>query len=246
MFQESAPRGFVTGEYLQYQERYSKSPRESDKMLITLIEEVVTKHFAGQRLALLDVGCSRGNLLNLIRTALPNMDYFGCDLFPEIIDRCQQDPELSGIRFEAMDVRDLKGQDRFDIIVASAVIYRFPDDEFNLAVSSIGRVLKRGGWFFAFEFCHPFEQEIFAIEKSIEHPEGLSLNFRPYSKVARILEAHGFEGVQFRPFSIPIDLVKPSDPSDTRTYTVRTTEGERLNFRGCLFLPWCHWSAQKQ
>lgn len=63
--------------------------------------------------------------------------------------------------------------------------------------------------------------------------------------VAAGLERAGFAPPTFTPFRIPVDLAEPGDPADITSYTVRTGAGERLSFRGTLFQPWCHLSAQR-
>ena len=42
MFNESAPRDYVTGKYLEYQKRYAQKMRESDRVMLRLIEDVVS------------------------------------------------------------------------------------------------------------------------------------------------------------------------------------------------------------
>jgi SAM-dependent methyltransferase len=246
MFQASAPREYTAGEYLSYQRRYAGNVRESDKVLTRLLRAAAER--AGTpdgRPRLLDIGCSNGNLLAHLRTQFPAFELHGGELFPEIIDHCRANPDLAGVQFAVMDVRDLGGQPSYDFIVSNAVIGRFLDADFALALASIARALRPGGCFLAFEYFHPFEQQIEVIEKSRLHPEGVPLVFRPYSQVRQRLHENGFNEVDFHPFAIPIDLPRPEDPHDTRTYTVRTDQNERLNFRGSLYLPWCHLVSRK-
>src|SRR5262249_16009968 len=109
----------------------------------------------------------------------------------------------------------------------------------------IGRSLVDGGHFFAFDFHHPFEQDLAIVDRSTWHPEGLMLHFRSYKTTSAILRASGFSDVSFHPFQIPIDLPRHEDPANIGTYTRRTVDGERVQFRGALAQPWCHLSAKK-
>lgn len=247
MLTPSAPREYVTRDYLEYQKKYAQNMRESDKVLLRLIAGAAEqpRPEADGPLRLLDIGCSNGNLLVHLRKLLPDAELHGGDLYPEILEHCRANPELAGAHFEVMDVRDLPAEPRYDVVVSNAVIHRFRDPEFLLTVRSLGRVLRPGGWLFAFEFYHPYEQQVELVERTALHPEGLTLVYRSFSQVARLLREHGFAEVRFLPFDIPIDLPKPADPGDTRTFTVRTEAGERLNFRGCLCTPWCHLVARK-
>ena len=246
MLTESAPRSYVTGEYLQYQQKYVRDIRESDKALIRWIRDTVENDFpANAELSLLDIGCHSGNLLFHLKNALPRLKYHGGDLFPEILEHCRSNPDLAGIDFHVMDVRNLAHQNQFDFVIVNAVLGRFEIDVFETCIQGIRAAMRSGGRMFIFDWFHPFEQEIFVREKSKDHPDGLPLNFRPFSQIAAILKRQDFTDTEFRPFSIPIDLKKPNDYSNIGTYTIRTDQGERLNFRGSLFQPWCHLRARK-
>jgi hypothetical protein len=60
-----------------------------------------------------------------------------------------------------------------------------------------------------------------------------------------MLREAGFVAETFTPYTLPIDLEMPSDPLDMRTYTVATTAGMRLPFRGSLFQPWAFLVANR-
>lgn len=240
-----------TKKYNAYQERYAEEPRESDKILISIIEEVAASN-GGGHLSLLDIGCSTGNLLFHIKRALPHLDLMGGDLAVKAIEQCRANPRLEGIKFEVIDIFDIKGEAELDIIVANAVSVYFSNEDYERAIESISRALKPGGWFLAFEWLHPFNQDIQIIEKSNSHPDGLKFHFRPYAVVEQIMRRHDFRSVEFRPFQIPIDLGKNRTYSDNKdgfedlnTYTLKTENGQRLLFRGTLYQPWCHLLGQK-
>jgi SAM-dependent methyltransferase len=241
-----------TERYNQYQQRYAEQPREGDKKLIELVRAVAVPRLqAGAGVALLDIGCSTGNLLFHLKQALPGLELVGGDLAQSAITTCRDNPRLSGIRFEIMDVLNLPS-DRFDIVVANASTFFFSDEDYDRATASIARSLRKGGSYFSFEYLHPYEQNVTVIEKSRSFPDGLHLHFRPYSTARRILERQGFRQITFAPFSIPIDLAMGQTYSDNRegyedlnSFTITTQSGERLLFRGTLFQPWCHMSAVK-
>jgi SAM-dependent methyltransferase len=246
MLKDSAPRAYVTTEYLEYQRKYSENIRDSDRVLINLIRtKAVNAVSDSAGLRVLDIGCSNGNLLRHLKRLFPDFAYRGGDLFPEIIAHCKSDPDLAGIAFQVMDMRELEAVEPADIVIVNAVLGRFADSEFKLVLQNLSRVVAPGGHLFGFEWFHPFEQKLSIAETSVEHPEGLTLIFRAYAEVSALARDAGFEDSWFEPFQISIDLEKPADPQDIRTYTVATQEGSRLNFRGSLFLPWCHWGARK-
>jgi SAM-dependent methyltransferase len=205
--------------------------------------ELVRGLLAGkERARLLDIGCSTGNLLRHLRSALPELELTGGDLTPDVLARCRADPELEGVEFAELDVLALPEQ-RFDAVVANAVLFLLTDDEFARAAGSIKQALRPGGALVAFDLFHPFEQELEVRERSRTHPDGLVLHLRPYERVRDACEAAGFERIEFHPFEIPVDLPRNDDDGELITYTRRTDEGGRLLFRGALVQPWCHMVA---
>jgi SAM-dependent methyltransferase len=254
------PSEYLPGTYLDefarqyniYQERYAEEPRESDKVLINLVSDVVSRHGKPpSELSLLDIGCSTGNFLYHLRGVLPQLALTGGDLAESSIEACMSDPRLDGMQFEVLDIFDLPEQ-RYDIIVANAVAVRFDHGLYERAIASVAKALNPGGSYLAFEWLHPYEQDLHIVERSRALPQGLNIYFRPFSIVQRILETHGFSSTQFTPFAIPIDLQKGQVCAGNRdgdeelnSYTVKTDSGERMLFRGTLFQPWCHLRSMK-
>jgi SAM-dependent methyltransferase len=233
-------------QYSDYQKRYARKIRESDRTMVEIIGDLAGKRLETDKpLTLLDIGCSTGNLLLHLKHFLPNADLYGGDIVSSIIAECRNNAELAGVRFEEMDMLNLDRQEKFDIVVANAAMMFFSENEFDRALQNISKVIKEAGSLIAFDFFHPFEQEVTVIEKSKLFPNDLKFYFRGYAKVRAGLEEAGFSNPVFRPFNIPIDLDQSEDSSDVTSYTVRTENGERLCFRGTLFQPWCHLMVQK-
>lgn len=245
-YQVTAHDDYHLKKYSDYQKRYAKTMRESDKKLIEVIQGLVESDLKKKnRPALLDIGCSTGNLLFHLSHGLSGVDLFGGDIVPSVIAECKKNPGLAGVQFSEMDMLHLDHTRQFDLVVANASMMFFGEEEFDRAIQNIAAVTRKGGWFVAFDFFHPFQQEISIVETSKLHPEGLQFHFRGYSKVKVSLERARFSNPTFTPFSLPIDLPKPSDLSDITSYTVRSDEGKKMPFRGVLFQPWCYLVAQK-
>jgi SAM-dependent methyltransferase len=230
-------------DYNAYQAKYAKQMRESDKVLVAIIRELLAAGRARRRL--LDIGCSTGNFLLHLRRLVPNLELTGGDLAESSLAECRANPDLRGISFKALNILQLPPGERYDIIVVNAVLYMMEDADFQQALKSMAAALEQGGSIVVFDFFHPFEQDLSIMEVSKTHPKGLRLRFRPMSSTIRMLEAAGFAGAQFRPFTLPIDLPRNSDDSELISYTVTTKDDVRLPFRGTLFQPWCHLSARK-
>jgi SAM-dependent methyltransferase len=230
----------LVSSYSAYQRRYATEVRASDRVLIDLIRT----HAAGREgLSLLDVGCSTGNFLRHLRAALPRLELTGGDVVPSVVDDCRANPDLAGIDFEVVDITGLEGE--YDFVVANAILFLLDDDDLDSAAASAAGALRAGGAFLAFDWFHPFAQELDLVERSAVNPDGLKLRIRSYSLVSSILERHGLANVRFQPFSMPFDLPRPDDAADITSFTHLTSTGERLSFRGALFQPWCHVVAEK-
>ena len=226
-------------DYINYQERYKKNPRESDKTLVQLLRENARTSVP----KILDIGCSTGNLLRLIQTVLPSANLWGADLNPEQIEYCKNDISLKKINFKVMDVCNITNGP-FDCITANAVLAVIDESLFSKAIESIFKSLLPMGVFVCFDWFHPWKQDLVIVEKTDSFPEGLPLHFRSYETVISVLKKAGFERFKFHPFSIPIDIPKPNHGHIT-TYTEKLVDGGRLQFRGCLSQPWNHLVACK-
>lgn len=233
-------------EYNSYQAKYAKQMRESDKVLVGLVSDIVAKHDPAKgTLKLLDVGCSTGNFLLHLRKLFLQLELTGGDLAESSLEECRANPELNGVAFKILDLLNLPEKNEYDIITINAVLYMMEDAQFEIALKNIAGTLKPGGTMIVFDFFHPYPQDLHIIEMSKSHPAGLRLRFRPMATVEATLASSGFADPMFRPFTLPIDLPPSGGEGDLITYTVPAADGRRLPFRGTLFQPWCHLSATK-
>lgn len=231
--------------YIDYQKRYQGTIRESDRVIIDIVLKILPETAAERsRFRLLDIGCSTGNLLRHIRENVPGIELFGGDISDESISEANDDPDLSAITIERMDILDIGHSNRFDIVIANAVLYGFGPEVFEQAIANVAKALRPGGSLVAFDFFHPFEQEIAIVEYHAGHPEGHPIHFRSYGRATAVLEHVGLTDVFFTPFNIPIALPHPGFES-IRSYTVDGADGNHLSFRGILFQPWHHLLAKK-
>jgi len=229
--------------YNDYQSRYSERIRESDKVIINLVKEVISEH-PNSNPTVLDIGCSTGNLLLHLRNLIPDANYIGGDLAESSLEVCRNNSDLKGIEFEQLDITRLP-YSQYDIVIVNAVFYMLDHMQYEQALKSIGQALNLGGYMIVYDFAHPFEHQNLVInETSLMHPNGLRLCFRPMKFIAEKMLVAGFEKPNFKPFEIPIELPKPDYDQEVVTYTTESDEG-RLMFRGTLYQPWCHIVARK-
>ena len=231
--------------YRRYQERYAREPRESDRITMEIVRRELVRMGRADAGDVLDAGCSTGNLLRHMVRHVPGARLVGGDLMEGHLQQAAADPELGAVEFRRLDLADLALDRAFDVIVANAVIYLFDDDTLADALAGIGRALRPGGALVAFDFVHPFRQELAIHETSETHPEGLTLHMRSRPTLDAALSAAGLGDTEVHPFRIGIDLPVPPDPRDIVTRTVATREGDRLLLRGALLQPWAHIVARR-
>jgi SAM-dependent methyltransferase len=226
--------------YNDYQARYAGQIAERDKVMLGLIAEKTRGEGA-----LLDIGCSTGNLLLHIQRAFPKMQLCGGELAESSLTTARANPDLAGVEFRTMDMLDISGQ--YDCITANAVTYLFEWPEYERAIESISKALRPGGVFISFDWYHPFSGQDIAIrEITPSHPAGITIHSRSLDRVGRVFDKAGFDDFEAHPFVIPIDLPEPEDKSgDPVTYTVKLENGNRICMRGSLYQPWCHLVARK-
>jgi hypothetical protein len=99
------------------------------------------------------------------------------------------------------------------------------DEQFQKSLASLAGSLAPSGCVLAFDFFHPFPQKISIMEFSDPHPDGLAPNFRPIPLVTTWPQHHGFDQVEFRPFTLPIDLPRDDDDVGLSTDTVSAADG---------------------
>jgi SAM-dependent methyltransferase len=233
-------------EYIAYQQRYVANIRESDRVILEMVAAVLRDRRGAAPAEVLDIGCSTGNLLRHLKQAFPSLALTGGDLSDLQLDACRKDPELDGIAFVRLDIKALPTDRQYDAVLANAILYGFDQDSFAQSLRSICRALRPGGVLIAFDFFHPWKQEIAIVEKTRAFPQGHPLHFRSYSTTEAALREAGFGDVEFNPFAIPIDLPQLDYAiEDIKTHTVETKAGERLQFRGAICQPWCHLQAGK-
>ncbi|MBK5290293.1 MAG: class I SAM-dependent methyltransferase [Acidobacteriia bacterium] len=102
--------------------------------------------------SLLDVGCGAGNYSLKLLERLPGMDVTLIDLSRPMLDRALQrvGPATSGsVSGMQCDIREAElGEERFDVIVAAAVLHHLREEwEWRKVFSALYRSLRPGGSF---------------------------------------------------------------------------------------------------
>lgn len=233
-------------DYLDYQRRYRERPRESDKRLVELLENQIKPVAHEKTPSIVDLGCSNGNLLYLLKNTFSHAKLFGIDFSRDSIDLCRRDPDLSGIAFEHKDILTLNMSKAYDVVILNAVSCIFKKEEFRLAVEKCYESLVDRGMLVFFDYFHEFDlQHLSIIETSQGHPEGMLYHYRPISWVRDVLRSIGFLRLEFHAFSMEGNLTKSPVTGELYSHTKKMQDGSNLCFRGALCQPWCHLVAQK-
>lgn len=230
-------------DYNSYQNKYRQSIRDSDSIIINIIEELSEDDHSNK--TLIDVGCSTGNLLLHLNNRFPNYQLHGADLVESSWEENFSNPKFAGIKFQAIDITNgIPNDGPFDIITANAIFFAFDENFFAQAVSNLARVLKPNGVLIAFDYFTPFNQELTITETTPAHPQGLTMHVRSFEKATKSLKDAGFSSAEYREFQITKDL-SLKDNRQTSTYTILNNNSTQMCFRGSLFQPWHHLIARK-
>lgn len=178
-------------------------------LAMSLITEVAAA-MTPQATELLDVGCGAGNYSLRLLERLPNLNVTLIDLSRPMLDRATErvQPKTTGtVEAIQSDIRQLElGQQRFDIILASAVLHHLrSDDEWHAVFQQFYRALKRGGSVWVFDL----------IESSI--PEVQQIQWTRYGEYLTALKNEAYRDAVFdyiekedspRPLMFQLDLLR--------------------------------------
>jgi SAM-dependent methyltransferase len=231
-------------DYDAYQDTYKVKPRKSDIDIAALIAKVARAQARTNKsgpIRLLDIGCSTGNLLRVIRAATVGLDmtFVGADLAESSIAQAKATPDLSEMRFELWDATALPAGEKFDLVVMSAVAFFFSDDEFTRMLKSVRTCLNPGGSFIAWELVSELPDYRVDIEEWSPFYNGRShlIQIRSLNMIESEAKRLGFKSVALHPFTPPV-LGKPDVEHYLTSYTVDVPGEGRRAVRGCVILPW--------
>ncbi|MGB3582073.1 MAG: methyltransferase domain-containing protein, partial [Roseiarcus sp.] len=74
-----------------------------------------------------DIGCGPGNSTEVLQARYPDAQILGLDSSPDMIAAARK--RLPGIAFEVADIRRWRPEQRFDVILANAVLQWIPGHE---------------------------------------------------------------------------------------------------------------------
>lgn len=230
--------------------KYISDPRECDLLLIELVKKYVVNIDSP---SIIDLGCGSGHQLYHLRNRLPKAHLEGRDLAKSLIDNCKIDENLRGMTFSVHDITvepPNEDQERFDVVVVTAVLQVLSFDLQKIAISNIAKFLKPGGVLINFDGYHNFEKiDCFTIGINnviSEKPPTSTMTYYYPSKIlaSTYCEDAGLGKPEYVDFSMSQDLpyIAVSPPS---TFTIETKEDGRLSMLGTVVQPWSFLIARK-
>ena len=156
--------------------------------------------------ALLDIGCGAGNFTLKLLETLPNLDIALIDLSEPMLVRARQRIGRPVTTLQG-DIRDLElGTERFDIVLAAAVLHHLRgEEEWRAVFQKIYASLQPGGSFWISDLV---EHSIPAVQAILWERYGQYLTALKGEDYRR----HVFEYVQFedtpRPLLFQVDLLR--------------------------------------
>jgi len=127
--------------------------------------EGLTEHLR-KGIRVLDVGCGTGHAMNLLASEFSNSQFYGYDIAADAVESARTEAKkmgLSNSAFEVVDVTNLSGEPKFDLITAFDAIHDQKEPESVLR--GINRTLAPGGTFLMIEF--KFSSQ---VEDNVKNP----------------------------------------------------------------------------
>ena len=186
-----------------------------------------------------DLGGGAGANVFWLSKEFPNMKFTVLDKNPSLIELASQknrdNDNISCLAGDFFDIPSDHAPHSFDYVLSFQTVSWLPTYHEHLDAAFH---LTRKGVFLSSLFCdgnleysikvkdHTLDKEAFYNIYSLER----------FADYARGIAEDPCECIS-EPFNIDIDLPRP-ESMKLQTYTVASVEGRRLQFSGCLFLPW--------
>lgn len=124
------------------EDRYD-NPKETYKVLARMVKE---SRGIREGSSVCDFGCAAGEFLFFLSKQFPTGRYWGCDIFPELIQKARE--RVPGVEFETGSIlnRALLPEGSIDVAFALGVISIF--DEFETSLENLLYWTKKGGYIY--------------------------------------------------------------------------------------------------
>ena len=111
--------------YLEGDYRNFKS-YERIKFLVKNLSKYIDKN---KKYKLLDLGCSKGEIIYSLKEKFRNIEFTGIDISKELLEKAKKENFLKTVRFIKDDISNFSLNEKFDIVIMSGVLSIFDDYE---------------------------------------------------------------------------------------------------------------------
>jgi SAM-dependent methyltransferase len=204
-------------DYIYLQENYYKDKKEMFNFLIDLLKNRLSKKSI-DGYSLLDLGCSRGELLYHIKNDLKNyISLVGLDYSQHLIDSAKSQDFLNDVHFVVGDAENFNLSQQFDFIVCSGLTGYF--DSLKNLFSNIEVHLAEGGNAFVFHIFNKLDVDVLVKYRNNKHFDEFQpgWNVHSISTARKELENTGLKLMNTHEFQLSYNDEMKEDPARSWT-----------------------------
>ena len=222
---ENTHPSLIVGQRLADEDIYLQENRfDEPKELFKYLRDLVVAEEPSPNSRLLDVGCATGEFLYFLERQLPDVDLYGLDILPSLIDRARS--IVPRVHFSVGDMADSSAYPagHFQFCIVNGIV-GWMDDPWP-AFSSVMTWLAPGGHAFIADM---FNEDPIDVVMRYRHagrpgaPWESGWNIIAQATMDSSLEADGRAARwRYLPFRMPFPLARKADPM--RTWTMATEQ----------------------
>lgn len=219
---------------LRYHERQYTEPYRSTVSFIEFLKKKAT-FTNNSRFSVLDVGTGGGANLFWLSKEFPLCEFAGIDISPDLIafaEKKQRD--IPNTEFHCLDLRESEKLGKFDFIISFQLLSWLSPKEADRCLTEKFSQAKMAVAMTSL-FC---EEDLDYEVKIKDHYNKRTVFYNIYSipRIREFAKKFGFSLTHFERFELDIDI--PKHKEGLGTYTLLLKNGKRLQFSGCMNLPW--------
>lgn len=153
-----------THDNLYLKESRYNNPKESHKYLIKILKK---ENLKNKIYKVLDIGCSNGELINILEKNFKNFRITGIDIKESLLKKAKKNVSKS-ISFKKLNFNsNIKFFGKFDIIICSGVISIF--DNLNMFAKNIKRCSNNKSMIYLFESFNEWDYDVLTKYKDLNY-----------------------------------------------------------------------------
>jgi SAM-dependent methyltransferase len=218
----------------EYHKRQYIEPYRSTIFFIDFLKRNASFNI-DSKFSVLDIGTGGGANLFWLSKEFPLCEFTGIDISSELITFAEEQQKvISNTKFYHLDFNDVNTIGEFDFVISLQLLSWINVREANKCLKLQFSKAKKGIAMSSL-FC---EDDLTYEVKIKDYYNNRIVNYNIYSipRLKELAKKSDFLLTHFERFDIDQDLPKPK--KGLGTYTLRLQTGNRLQFSGCMNLPW--------